>query len=232
MWVGPSLDGTTDDEIDAILTESLEPALVDGEFAGAMVSAAAATGLAVRTDTAATPAAATPSRRSRPRLRLRCGAVRLGCSGGGIDVTPILAVLLVAGGLFLVVRALLKRRASAKAQAVALDTLNRDANRRSSEPTRRSRTRRTTWIRGGPVGRPRGGPVPRGHPHRRRGAAGRLRAAPEAGRCLPGEAAGARRDAREIIARCTTAQQLLDAQEQRFDDLRDLEASAPAQLAA
>ena len=37
---------------------------------------------------------------------------------------------------------------------------------------------------------------------------------------------------REIIARCARAQQLLDAQEQRFDDLRDLEASAPAQLAA
>ena len=37
---------------------------------------------------------------------------------------------------------------------------------------------------------------------------------------------------REIVARCTRAQQLLDAQEQRFDELRDLEASAPAQLAA
>ena len=60
MWVGPSLDEITDAEIDAILTESLEPALVDGEFAAAMVSAAAATGLAVRTDTVATPAAATP----------------------------------------------------------------------------------------------------------------------------------------------------------------------------
>ena len=45
MWVGPSLDEITDDEIDAILTESLEPALADGEFAAAMVSAAAATGV-------------------------------------------------------------------------------------------------------------------------------------------------------------------------------------------
>ena len=37
---------------------------------------------------------------------------------------------------------------------------------------------------------------------------------------------------REIVARCARAQQLLDEQEQRFDQLRDLEAPAPAQLAA
>ena len=36
---------------------------------------------------------------------------------------------------------------------------------------------------------------------------------------------------REIVARCTKAGQLLDAQEERFDQLRDLEAAAPAQLA-
>ena len=71
MWVGPSLDEITDDEIDAILTESLEPALADGEFAAAMVSAAAATGLAVRTDAAATTAPPRPPCRPRPRARAR-----------------------------------------------------------------------------------------------------------------------------------------------------------------
>ena len=82
MWVGPSLDEITDDEIDAILTEALEPALVDGDFAGAMVSAAAATGLAVRTDAGrhpgcpATPVAPAPTAGAGLGRRLGLGILR------------------------------------------------------------------------------------------------------------------------------------------------------------
>jgi hypothetical protein len=200
-----------------------------------MVSAAAATGLAVRTDTAATPAAATPVAPA-PTEAAGSGAGAgsgSGASAGGIDVTPILAVLLVAGGLFLVGRALLKRRASAKAQAVALDTLNRDANRAllgADEALKDAANdvefAAAQW----------GDPEVVPYREAIRTADGELRAAFALRQKLddaypekPPE-----RDAmlREIITRCTTAQQLLDAQEQRFDDLRDLEASAPAQLAA
>ena len=235
MWVGPSLDEITDDEIDAILTESLEPALVDGEFAAAMVSAAAATGLAVQSEAAVTPAPATPVAPA-PTAGSGSGSGAdsgSGSSGGGFNLTPILAILLVAGGLFLVGRAIMQRRASTKAQAVALDTLNRDANREllgADEALKDAANdvefAAAQWGDQEVV------------PYREaiRLANDELRAAFALRQKLddayperPPE-----RDAmlREIIARCTRAQQALDAQEQRFDDLRDLEASAPAQLAA
>ena len=242
MWVGPSLDQITDAEIDTILTEALEPPLVDGEFAGAMVSAAAATGLAVRTDTAETPVPATPVA---PVPTASAGSAGSGgegsagsgsgssSSGGGLNLTPILAILLVAGGLFLVGRALMQRRASTKAQAAALDTLNRDANRAllGADEAQKDAANDVEFAAaqwGDPEVVPYREAIRLANDELRAAFALRQKlddAYPE----KPPE-----RDAmlRELIARCTRAQQLLDAQEQRFDDLRDLEASAPAQLAA
>ncbi len=231
MWVGPSLDEITDDEIDAILTESLEPALVDGEFAAAMVSAAAATGLAAQTDTVATPAPATPVAPA-PTADSGSGSGS-GTSGGGLNLTAILAILLVAGGLFLVGRALVQRRASSRAQAAALDTLNRDANRAllgADEALKDAANdvefAAAQW----------GDPEVVPYREAIRLANDELRAAfalrQKLDDAYPEEPP--ERDAmlREMIARCARAQQGLDVQEQRFDDLRDLEASAPAQLAA
>jgi uncharacterized membrane protein YgcG len=234
MWVGPALDAITDDEIDAILTEALEPALVDGEYAAAMVSAAAATGLAVQTDAIATPAPASlaPATPVAPAPTAGSGSGS-GSTGGGLDLTPILAILLVAGGLFLVGRALIRRRASAKAQAAALDTLNRDANRAllGADEALKDAANDVEFAAaqwGDPEVVPYREAIRLANDELRAAFALRQKlddAYPE----KPPE-----RDAmlREIIARCTTGQELLDAQEQRFDDLRDLEASAPAQLTA
>ena len=233
MWVGPSLDEITDDEIDAILTEALEPALVDGEFAAAMVSAADAIGSG-GPDRYGRDASTRDARRAGADrglgLRLWLG---LGISGGGLDLTPILAILLVAGGLFLVGRALLQRRASAKAQAAALDTLNRDANRAllGADEALKDAANDVEFAAaqwGDPEVVPYREAIRHANDELRAAFALRQKlddAYPE----KPPE-----RDAmlREIIARCTRAQELLDAQEQRFDELRDLEASAPAQLAA
>ena len=127
----------------------------------------------------------------------------------------------------------MQRRANAKAQAAALDTLNRDANRAllgADEALKDAANdvefAAAQWGDQEVV------------PYREaiRIANDELRAAFALRQKLddaypekPPE-----RDAmlREVIARCVRAQQGLDAQEQRFDDLRDLEASAPAQLAA
>ena len=57
LWVGPSLDAVTDAEIDAILVDSVEPALVRGDFVAAVVDAGDALAAAAAT------AAVTPSRR-------------------------------------------------------------------------------------------------------------------------------------------------------------------------
>ncbi len=201
-----------------------------------MIAAAAATGLAVRTDTARNAGSRNAGRAGPDRgCRLRLGAGSgSGASGGGINLTPILAVLLVAGGLFLVGRALLtaarEREGAGRGPRHAQPRGEPGAPR---QPTRRSRTppndvefAAAQW----------GDPEVVPYRDAIRTADGELRAAFALRQKLddaypekPPE-----RDAmlREIIARCTTAQQLLDAQEQRFDELRDLEASAPAQLAA
>jgi uncharacterized membrane protein YgcG len=230
MWVGDALDEITDDEIDSILVDALEPGLVEGDYAGAMIAAASATAAAATGEIApapATPGIATPAPTAAPGTSGGTG------SGGGVNITAILAVLLVAGGLLLVGRALLVRRAAGKRQATELDTLNREANRlllATDEGLKDAANdvdfAAAQWGDEEVV------------PYREaiRQATEDLRAAFAIRQKLDDAEpeTPAERDAmlREIVARCTRAHQLLDAQEQRFDDLRDLEAAAPAQLAA
>ena len=166
MWVGPSLDEITDAEIDAILTESLEPALVDGEFAAAMISAASATGMAVRTDTVATPAAATPVAPA-PTAGAGSEGSGSGSTGGGLSLTPILAILLVAGGLFLVGRALLPT--SRDCEGASRGPGHAQPRRQPGAPRGRRGAqgrRQRRGVRRCAMGRPGGHPVPRGHPPR------------------------------------------------------------------
>ncbi|MGZ9277193.1 MAG: TPM domain-containing protein, partial [Candidatus Limnocylindrales bacterium] len=44
IWVSDSLDEITDDELDAILVDTLEPSLRDGDFAGGAIAAVEALG--------------------------------------------------------------------------------------------------------------------------------------------------------------------------------------------
>ena len=46
IWVADGLDEITDDEIDTILADTLEPRLRDGDFAGAAIATAQALGVA------------------------------------------------------------------------------------------------------------------------------------------------------------------------------------------
>ncbi len=233
MWVGPSLDEITDDEIDAILTDALEPGLADGEFAAAMVSAAAATGLAAGTDVAGTPAPATPAVPAATSGSGTGGSGTGDASGGGLDLTPIFAVLLVGGGILLVGRAVWRRRAADKAQAATLDALNREANKSLLETDEALKDAAddvefaaAQW--GDQEVAPYRDAIGQAGAELRAAFSLRQRlddAEPE----TPPE-----RDAmlHEIVARCTRAKGLLDAQEERFDQLRDLQVAAPAQLAA
>jgi uncharacterized membrane protein YgcG len=235
MWVGDSLDEITDVEIDEILTGALEPALVDGDFAGALVASAEAVGEAMDGGIAPTPTqAAATVRPATPAPTTSSGGTGTGSgsSGGGLNLTPIIAFLVIGVGVFLVGRSVLQRRRHGKGQAAALDTLNSEANRALlaadeglKDAANDVEFAAAQWGDAEVV------------PYRDaiRQANEELRAAFALRQALDDAfpEKPPQRDAmlREIVARCTKAGQLLDAQEARFDDLRDLEAAAPAQLA-
>ena len=237
MWVGDSLGDITDAEIDTILTGSLEPRLVNGDFAGAMIASAAAVGEAMDGTPVVTEAPAT-GRPATPAPTQASGGTGTGTgpvSGGGINLTPILAFLLVAAGVYLVWRTLVMRRRQGKVQAATLDTLstlNSQANRgllATDEALKDAANdvefAAAQWGDAEVV------------PYRDaiRQANDELRAAfalrQKLDDAYPETPPEREAMLREIAARCTKAGQLLDAQEQRFDQLRDLEAAAPAQLA-
>ncbi len=233
MWVGDSLDEITDTEIDEILTGSLESALVDGDYAGAMVASAEAVGAAMSGSIVETPAAAT-TRPASPAPTTSSGGTGTGTgsSGGGLNIVPILAFLVIIGGLFLIVRTVLMRRRHTTVQTAALDTLNSEANRAllAADEALKDAANDVEFAAaqwGDAEVVPYRDAIQQANDELR-AAFGLRQKLDDAYPEKPPE-----RDAmlREIVARCTKAGQLLDAQEERFDQLRDLEEAAPAQLA-
>ncbi len=227
LWVGDSLGAITDSEIDAILTSAVEPRLADGDFAGAMIEGAAAIGNAVASEpsTAAPPTAAAAT------------TVPAGQTGepgrSGMDVTPIVAIVLVGGGLVLVGWALWSRRKVARAAAATLDRLNRDANRgllAADEGLKDAANdvdfAAAQW----------GEDEVTAYRQAIKQADDTVKAAFGIRQRLddtePETPAERERMLREIVARTADAGKLLDEQEHRFDQLRDLEQAAPEQLAA
>jgi uncharacterized membrane protein YgcG len=108
IWVADGLSTITDQEIDSVIADSLEPRLRDGDFAGAVVASADAIGAAA--DSAAPtavpqtapPAVATPA---------PDGGGTTG-GGGGIGLGTILAIGLIAGGGALILYQWRKRSAA------------------------------------------------------------------------------------------------------------------------
>jgi len=109
IWVSDGLDAITDDELDTILTEGLEPRLRDGDAAGAAIAAVEALGAAADspapTEGPIVPGPVTPVPSAGPDGG---GAT----SGGGLG-TWIIALILLAGGGFLLYRWWQARRAAA-----------------------------------------------------------------------------------------------------------------------
>lgn len=223
LWVGPSLDAVTDDEIDSILVDALEPGLADGDFAGAVIAAAHALAGAANVPITAPAATAAPDD----------SGAGSGSGSDGIDITLILIILVVGVGGFLVIRAIFKRRGATAAAAAEGDQLNRDANRLLLETdealkdaTNDVEFAAAQWGDAEVI------------PYREaiRQAGDQLRAAFSIRQRLddaqPETAAQRNAMLREILAQTTAANQALDAQEQRFDQLQDLERTAPEQLEA
>ncbi|HET7727786.1 MAG TPA: TPM domain-containing protein [Candidatus Limnocylindrales bacterium] len=128
LWVADGLAGVTDAEIDAILGDLVEPRLVEGDWGGA--ATAAAEGVAAAAES--TPPTADPGLPEGPDDG---GAPGGGTDGGpdgsdrgGLDLTPILAVVVLGAGAFLVLRSVLTRRQVERADRAEHDRLAREAN--------------------------------------------------------------------------------------------------------
>ena len=108
LWVSDSLDEITDDELDAIIIEDLEPRLQDGDFAGAAVATVAALGVAATT-AAPTAAPVTEGPLVPGPTTIPGGGGSTDGGGGGIPWGTIAAVGLIGGGGYLVWRQWRKR---------------------------------------------------------------------------------------------------------------------------
>jgi uncharacterized membrane protein YgcG len=225
LWVGDALDEVTDAEIDAILGEHVEPNLADGDFAGAAVAGAEALGEA---STGSILPTVPPAGETAPPVDEGEAA-----PAGGFNLTPVLALLLLVGGGVLVVRALLDRRRRTKEAGVAHARLSQDANRALlavdealKDAANDVEFAAAQW----------GEDEVTAYRLAIANATGELRTAFEIRQRLddaePEPPPEQERMLQEIVARTSSASKLLDEQEQRFDQLRDLEEAAPAQLQA
>lgn len=235
IWVSDALDGITDDEVDAALgvTEGL---LADGDFAGAAIAAGEALGAgAVSAAVTAAPGTAAPATEvpggvGNPEPEP--------ASGGVVNLGAILAFLLIAGGLFIVARTLLARRTMARRPGgfrppAEGDDLARQANRgllATDEAVREADQEvgfaEAQW--GAAEAAPYREALAKAQEELRAAFSVRQRIddavpeTPEQRRAMLGE----------IVTRTTAAGELLAAQATRLAELRDLERTAPEQLAA
>jgi hypothetical protein len=95
IWISPALPSITQSEVDTIISRTLEPGLRSGDFPGAVVSTIKAVGVANTSAASASPAP---------------GGGATESTGGGIPLTGIIGVALIAGGGYLLFR---RRRGSA-----------------------------------------------------------------------------------------------------------------------
>ena len=227
LWVGPSLDAVTDDEIDDILGVA-EDVLADGDFAGAMIAAAEALGEATTSEAVTVPPATTAP--ITPQPEPGDGAES---PTGGLNLVPLLAVLLIAGGVFLVGRTFIMRRNAAKADAAERDRLSREANRAllATDEAVRDADQEIGFAEaqwGETEAAPYREALARAREELRAAFAVRQRLDDSE----PDTPEQRRQMLQEIVGRTTAANQLLAAQVARLAALRDLERTAPDQLAA
>ena len=173
-----------------------------------------------------------PRRRASRRPRHRAERGRATTAPGSTS-TPPLVVLLLGGGILLIGWAAWNRRASARAAAAHADQLSRDANRAllATDEALKDATNDVEFAAAqwgdGEVATYRDAIAQ---------ASAELKAAFSLRHLLddaePDAPPERDRMLQEILKRTETARKLLDEQEQRFDQLRDLERTAPQQLQA
>jgi uncharacterized membrane protein YgcG len=217
IWIADSLKSTISDrEIDAVIANDLEPQLRNGDFAGAAVATARGLGDAASSSIVNEP----------------------GNDGGGtvsapaIDLTPVLVVLVIGAGLYLVFRWYSARgvvRHAAEEQDRRTGKLAREANALLVQTDERMRDARqeVDYVEaefGDAEVAPLRDAIAK--------ADAEMRAAFEVRQKLddaePEDPPTREKMLTEIVERAKRAQAALDAQSERIQRLRDLERDAPS----
>jgi uncharacterized membrane protein YgcG len=226
IWVSESLDGITPDEVDAIIVGELEPRLRDGDFTGAAVATVEALGAANSTAEEPPPAATTAPVEPAPAPD--------GDGGGGAlgFLLPLLAIGAIAGGTFLIVRAM-RARSAGEERDRRTGKLARDANGLliSTDERIRDASQEVDFVEA-QYGPAEVDPLKQAVAQARQ----ELRAAFAIRQRLddaePETPEAREQMLKEIVQRLSQANGALDAQTERIQKLRDLERDAPATLAA
>jgi uncharacterized membrane protein YgcG len=226
IWISDRLgDEITDRELDSIIADALEPALRDGDFAGAAIATAKELGTAASPAPAPTPTP-TPAPTETPSTP---------GGGGGIDGGLILGLALLAGGIVILVTWLLSRVGAwreAEERDRQTGKLAREANSLLISIDERTRT---ADQEAGFVEAEFG--EAEAEPFRTAIATAReeLRAAFGVRQKLddaePEDPPTRVAMLNEIVERCRRAGAALDQQAARIDELRNLERNAPTILA-
>lgn len=222
-------------DLDRVRMQVLEPGLAAGDYAGAVIATAEALGPIfpqAGTGTPTAPPTTVPT--NLPTAVPTAPPANGGNTGGGIPLLPLLAVLLIGGGVIVFISRFLRLRRErteylreagvqeelgrkANSMLVATDDMLRDAEQELGFAEAEFGTEQAAPLRAALDG-----------------ARGELRAAFIVGQKLddaePETPVQRRTMIEEIISRCTKAQAAVQAQQQALATLRDLEKNAPAVL--
>ena len=226
IWVSEGLPGITPEEVDAIISGELEPRLRDGDFTGAAVATVEALGVANSTAEEPPPAATVVPGEPEPAPEGEGGGGALGF------LLPLLAIGAIAGGAFLVFRAI-RARSAGEERDRRTGTLAREANALliSTDERIRDAAQEIDFVEA-QYGAAEVDPLKQAVAQSR----DELRAAFEIRQRLddaePETPEAREQMLREIVERLNRAHAALDAHTERIENLRDLERDAPATLAA
>jgi uncharacterized membrane protein YgcG len=228
IWISDTLQSSiTDPEIDDIISNDLEPLLREGDFVGAAIATARGLGEARAKEN---EPASGPVDGGGGNVDDGGGAVR----GPAVDLTPVLVILVIGAGLFLVARWYTARsnvRRAAEEQDRRTGKLAREANALLVATDERMRdARQEVGFVEAEFGDAEVGPLRDAIA----AADGEMRGAFEIRQRLddaePEDPATRERMLTEIVERAKRAQAALDAQTDRIERLRDLERDAPSIL--
>ena len=226
IWISDTLQSSISDaEIDGVISSDLEPLLREGDFVGAAIATGRGLGEAAGTDIAPGP------------VNGGGGTVDDGSGdvpGPAIDLTPVLAVLVIGAGLFLVARWYTARgsvRRAAEEQDRRTGKLAREANALLVATDERLRdARQEVDFVEAQFGDAEVGPLRDAIAAAEAEMRGAFEIRQQLDDSEPEDLATRERMLTEIVERTKRAQAALDAQSDRIERLRDLERDAPAIL--
>lgn len=224
LWLGPSLEEITDAEVDALLVDRVEPALADGRWGAAVTGAADGIQAALAGDIARDPDAEGG----------QGGTPAPSDDGPGVG-TFLIVALLIGGGAWLIFSRMRRGRAREEDDRERDRRLRGLAQRANALLIETDELLRQDSQELGFVEAQFGAEAAQPFRTALDQARGELQAAFRIRQALddgdPEAAADRERMLNEIVARCERARQVVEAQTERFRELRDLERRAPEVLA-